>query len=185
MERNEFSSDDSAQSQSAGSTSGGFGNTGNISGTQGYGAGSANESSTGSMNQDQGITDRARDLAGSAQEKLADVGSSVRERAGNAKDSLAGALESGADRLRQRVGGQSGSLAGATSGGSTAIANDGRMAQVGGKVASGMDATAQWLRDADLDGITSGIEQQVRDHPGRTLLMAVGVGYLLGKALRK
>jgi hypothetical protein len=25
----------------------------------------------------------------------------------------------------------------------------------------------------------------VKDHPGRTLLVAVGVGYLLGKALRK
>jgi hypothetical protein len=29
-----------------------------------------------------------------------------------------------------------------------------------------------------------GIEQQVKEHPGRTLLIAAGLGYLLGKALR-
>lgn len=185
MERNDFSPGDSAQNQSAGSTAGGFGNTGNTSGSQGYGAGTADQSSTGTTNDSQGLTDRAKDIAGSAQEKLADVGSTVRERAGTMKDSLADALESGADRLRQRAGSQSGSLAGSTGSGSMAIANDGRMAQVGDKVASGMDATAQWLRDADLDGLKTSIEHQVKEHPGRTLLMAVGVGYLLGKALRK
>jgi ElaB/YqjD/DUF883 family membrane-anchored ribosome-binding protein len=31
----------------------------------------------------------------------------------------------------------------------------------------------------------SGIERQVKEHPGRTLAIAVGVGYLLGKAIRK
>ena len=53
------------------------------------------------------------------------------------------------------------------------------------RVAGGMDATADWLRDADLDGLRASIETQVKEHPGRTLLIAAGVGYLLGKALRK
>ena len=72
-------------------------------------------------------------------------------------------------------------------GGSTSVdlENTGLMAQVSGKVASGMDATADWLRNTDLDGIKSGIERQVKEHPGRTLLIAAGIGYLLGKALRK
>ena len=53
------------------------------------------------------------------------------------------------------------------------------------RVAGGMDATANWLRNTDLDRVRVGIEQQVKEHPGRTLLIAVGVGYLLGKALRR
>ncbi|MEO6879185.1 MAG: hypothetical protein ABI205_11945 [Gemmatimonadaceae bacterium] len=146
-------------------------------------------SNDGALPGEQAFTDRARDVAGSAQDKLADVGSTVRDRAGHMKDSLADALETGADKLRQRANttGQGAALAGATSAGSvaTAIASDGRLAEVGGKVASGMDATAGWLRDADLDGLKTGLEKQVKDHPGRTLLIAAGVGYLLGKALRK
>ena len=39
--------------------------------------------------------------------------------------------------------------------------------------------------DADLDSLKSGVELQVKEHPGLTLLIAVGLGYLLGKALRK
>jgi len=48
-----------------------------------------------------------------------------------------------------------------------------------------MQATADWLRDADLDSLRTGVERQVKEHPGRTLLFAVGLGYLLGKAFRK
>jgi len=166
MDQNDFSPS-GADRASAGSTSGSIG------------AGSA----------DQGMSDRARDIAGSAQEKLADVGSGVRERAGHMKDSLADALDSGADKLRQRATASamtsSDTLAGATGSGGTAISSDGKMSQLNNRVAGGMSATADWLRDADLDGMKAGIERQVKEHPGRTLLVAVGVGYLLGKALRK
>lgn len=144
---------------------------------------------TGSTNtQSASITDRARDIAGSAQEKLADVGSTVRERAGTMKDSLADALESGADKLRARGEGaqsQSGQLSGATGSSSVALETDGRVAQVSNRVAGGMDATADWLRQADLDGLRATVEEQVKEHPGRTLLIAAGLGYLLGKAFRK
>lgn len=163
MEQNNYSPADATQSQT-GST----GTSGAMGGTTDGDAG--------------GVADRARELAGNAQEKLADVGSTVRERAGNIKDSLADALDSGADKLRAR--GQGGQLAGAGAG-SVAVTDDGRMTQVTDKVAGGMEATADWLRDADLDGLRSSIETQVKEHPGRTLLIAAGLGYLLGKALRK
>jgi ElaB/YqjD/DUF883 family membrane-anchored ribosome-binding protein len=201
MERNEFSSRDSTQGQTGGSTAGsgvgnsgmdnsGAGNSGSTAGSQGY-AGSTSGSSAGSANaDDRGMTDRARDMASTAQDKLADVGSGVRERAGTLKNSLADALESGADRIRQRggqaaSGGQNSQLAGATGTGSVSVGTDGRGTQVTERVASGMDATAGWLRDADLEGLRTGIETQVKEHPGRTLLLAAGLGYLLGKALRK
>jgi len=148
----------------------------------------ASSGPTGSTNsQSAGLTDRARDLAGSAQEKLADVGSTVRERAGSMKDSLADALESGADKLRARGDGQSqsGQLSGATGSSSLALENDGRVAQVTNRVAGSMDATADWLRQADLDGLRATVEEQVKEHPGRTLLIAAGLGYLIGKAFRK
>ena len=150
-------------------------------------SGSTSNASTGMNNdaateQAAGLADRARGALGSAGEKLSGVGSTVREKASGAKDSLANALESGAERLRAR-GGDGMSAAGAN-GGSMAVADD-RMAQVTTRVAGGMEGAASWIREADIDGLKSTIETQVKEHPGRTLLIAVGVGYLLGKALRK
>jgi len=133
--------------------------------------------------QTQNLTGRARNALGTAGGKLVDVGSTVRERAGTAKDKLAGALESGAERLRQRS--QSGAtFAAATVDSSTAIQSDGRIAQVSDRVAGGMEKSAEWLREADIDGIKQGIENQVKEHPARTLLIAAGIGYLLGRVFR-
>jgi ElaB/YqjD/DUF883 family membrane-anchored ribosome-binding protein len=140
---------------------------------------------TPTSDQSKGLRDRAKNVIGTAGEKLADVGSSVRERAGTAKDKLADALDSGAEKLRERSNtGAGGTLAGATADGSTAIQADSKVAQVSDKVAGGMEATAGWLRDADVESIKSGLEQQVKEHPGRTLLIAAGLGYLIGRAFR-
>jgi ElaB/YqjD/DUF883 family membrane-anchored ribosome-binding protein len=134
-----------------------------------------------------GIADRARDIAGNTQEKLADVGSSMRDRAGHLKDSLADALDSGADKLRARGSSSSSNtqLAGAAGSASVAVDGNDRVTDISNRVAGGMEATADWLRDADLDGLKASVERQVKEHPGRTLLIAAGLGYLIGKAFKK
>jgi ElaB/YqjD/DUF883 family membrane-anchored ribosome-binding protein len=132
------------------------------------------------------LADRAKNIASTAGDKLSGAGSAVREKAGSLKHSLADALESGAEKLRtQGAGG--GQFAGASAtGGSDAMVSDGsRSAGATNQIAGGLQASADWLRDADLDSMKSGIERQVKEHPGRTLAIAVGVGYLLGKAIRK
>ena len=186
----------SSSGAGAGGSTGGYGNSGDISGSAGYGsgtggssAGTSGGSSYGSSSggsssggsDASGIADRARDIAGNAKDKLADVGSSVRSGAGNAKDKLADALETGANKLRQR-GGQG--LSASTGSAEVNVSGDG-VSQVSDRLAGGMQATADWLRDADMDSMRAGVERQVKEHPGRTLLIAVGLGYLLGKAFRK
>ena len=109
------------------------------------------------------------------------------------RDKLADVIESSAARLRERgaKGGDANpdtsgaTFAGVTGGGTVAVESDGASgAQVSERVAGGMDAAANWLRDADIDGIKQGIERQVKEHPGRTLMIAAGIGYLLGRAFR-
>ena len=104
----------------------------------------------------------------------------------NLKGKIADALESGAERLRQQGAG-GGQIAGAaaTGGSATMVGEDNRLAQTSNQIAGGMQGAADWLRDADIDGLKSSIEQQVKEHPGRTLAIAIGVGYLLGKAFRR
>jgi hypothetical protein len=145
----------------------------------GYGAsaGSSSSGSTSSSNfadsgsSGSGVADRAKNAL-----------SGAREKAGNIKESLADKLEAGAERLQQR--GQGGQYAGAGEG-SISVEADGRLAAVTSSVATGMQGTADGLREADLDSLKEGVEQQVKEHPGRTLLIALGVGYVLGKALRR
>ena len=165
--------------------------TSSVGGTGGTSSGSNGGSSSGSFSRDESpdassISDRAKSAASSAGDKLADVGSTVRNKAGNLKTTIADALQSGAERLRQQSAG-SGQIAGASAtGGSTdMIADDTRLAQTSNQLAGGMQGAADWLRDADIDGLKSGIERQVKEHPARSLAVAVGVGYLLGKAFRK
>lgn len=179
MDRNDGSSDDSM-------TAGG---NPDASGTPGNAAsGSASSKGGDGASASGGFSDRARDLAGSAKDRLADVSATARERATHIRGSLADALESSADKLRQRAGAPSsgdGQLSGAASGGGVAVSHDTRMTDAASRLAVGMDATAEWIRDIDVDGLKSGIEKQVKEHPGRTLLIAVGLGYLIGKAFRR
>lgn len=200
MERN--SNDTFGTQNTSDSTSGGgYGGAGSQStganmgsGMGGSGLGGSTGASDASFSRDAGTTgtdagslaDRAKSAASTAQEKLADVGSTVRDRAGTLKTTLADALESGAERLRQ-TGAGGGQIAGSAATGGVAgmIADDNRLAQTSNQLAGGLQASADWLRDADIDGLKTGLEGQVKNHPGRTLAVAVGVGYLLGKAFRK
>jgi hypothetical protein len=108
----------------------------------------------------------------------------IGERAGELKSSLADKLEQGAEKLRQRAHGQ---YAGATADGSVAVgvAETDKMAQVADKVAGGMQSTANWVRNADLESVKGDIERQVKEHPARSLIVEVGLGYLVGMAFRR
>jgi ElaB/YqjD/DUF883 family membrane-anchored ribosome-binding protein len=175
-------------SQTSGdSTSGSFGAGSGTASNTGTTGGSSSSFSRDSGTDASGVADRAKNAASAAGEKLADVGSTVRDKAGNLKNTLADALESGAERLRERGAG-GGQLAGASAtGGASGMVSDetNRLAQTTNQLAGGLQASADWLRDADIDGLKSGIERQVKEHPGRSLAVAVGLGYLLGKAFRK
>jgi ElaB/YqjD/DUF883 family membrane-anchored ribosome-binding protein len=191
MERNESEID-------RGSSNAGPGNTGDANEFSGSPPQSpeAGQSTGGDRNFDfegsaeaqktQALRDRAKNAIDTAGERLSGFGSTVRERTGTAKNRLADVLETGAERLRERAHAADGQLAGATAGAADAqaIQGDGRVTQASDRLAGGLDATASWLREADLDTLKTGIEQQVRDHPGRTLLIAAGLGYLIGRAFR-
>ena len=177
-----------AGSQGAGASgTGGFGGSTGGTGTGGYGGTSDASFSRDTSTESGGVADRAKSAMGTAQEKLAGAGSTVREKAGTLKNSLADALESGAERLRQQAAGGGQTAGAAATGSSVGMLADqpNRTADYSNQLAGGMQGAADWLRDADLDGLKSGLERQVKDHPGRTLAVAVGLGYLLGKAIRK
>jgi hypothetical protein len=113
--------------------------------------------------------------------KVKSVASSVKDKASNLPAMLADGLQAGAEALRQRRT----SIAGVSGPSGTVVAEDSSLAAVTDTLASGMQSSAEWLRDADLDKIKDGVEKQVKEHPARTLLIALGAGYILGKAFRR
>lgn len=106
-------------------------------------------------------------------------------RASELKSTLADRLEQGAEKLRQRAHGGTGQYAGATAEGTVGVSQNEKMTQVADRVAGGMQSTANWVRNADLETVKGDLERQVKDHPARSLLVAVGLGYVLGKAFRR
>jgi hypothetical protein len=179
MERNFNDTFGGSDTPSVGGTSGqsgsaGAGDTGFASGAQR--ADTSFSGAPGSMGAGTS-TESVGGKASKAREKIS-------ERAGELKSSLADKLEQGAEKLRQRAhsGGQ---YAGATGEGSVGVVEHDKMTQVADKVAGGMQSTANWVRNADLESVKGDIERQVKEHPARSLLVAVGLGYVLGKAFRR
>ena len=110
-------------------------------------------------------------------DRIDDTAAAVRERAVQMKTQLADKLETGAGRLRQRVTN--------TRKMDDAIASTKqRVVETSDRVASGMERSADWLRNANVNSFQQGLERQVRQNPGRTLLIAGAIGYLLGRAFK-
>jgi hypothetical protein len=112
--------------------------------------------------------------------RIKSVGSSVKDKAAGLPGLLADGLEAGARALKQRQPAATG-----VEGTSVAVSNDSNITAVTETLASGMQSSADWIRDADIDKLKAGVEKQVKEHPARSLLIALGAGYLIGKALRR
>jgi hypothetical protein len=125
------------------------------------------------------LREKASQVTGQFREKAGQVTGQVREKATTLKATLADKLEAGAERIRQKS-----SRPGEVVGENVSAETRGNLQNVGQRVATGMENTADWIRNADMASMRSGIENQVRTNPGRTLLVALGVGYVLGRALR-
>jgi len=110
-------------------------------------------------------------------DEVEESAASVRDRAVQMKSQLADKLETGAGRLRQRTTN--------TQKLDDAIATTKqRVIETSDRLASGMERSADWLRRANMTSFQQGLERQVRDNPGRTLLIAGAIGYLLGRAFK-
>ena len=110
-------------------------------------------------------------------DKADESGASVRDRAVQMKTQLADKLETSAGRLRQRANN--------TQKIDSAIATTKqRVMETSDRVATGMERSADWLRNANVTSFQRGLERQVRENPGRTLLIAGAIGYLLGRAFK-
>jgi hypothetical protein len=100
---------------------------------------------------------------------------SVRGVTGNAQATLADTLDAGAEALRDRLDIAS----------PNATGHRNRLGAAGDAVAERLEGTALWLRENDITDLRDLIERQLKEHPGRTALMALGLGILIGRSSRQ
>lgn len=97
----------------------------------------------------------------------------VRGVTGNVQATLADKLDAGATALRERFG----------------APNDGgvhaRFGAAGGAVANRLESGAFWLRENDITDLRELLGHQLENHPGRTALIALGIGVLIGRASKR
>lgn len=140
--------------------------------------GSEQTSFGGQLNADGDVTASGSSI----KDRVKGAASSVKGKASAIPSMIADGLEAGAEALRQR---KTSTSVATTAGSSVTVADDSSIAAVTDTLASGMQSSAEWLRDADIDKLKQGVEKQVKEHPARSLLVALGAGYLIGKALRR
>ena len=100
---------------------------------------------------------------------------SVRGVTGNVQATLADTLDAGAEALRDRLETKSPNA--------TGLRN--RLGAAGDAVAERLEGTALWLRENDITDLRDLLDTQLKQHPGRTALVALGLGILIGRSSRR
>jgi len=59
------------------------------------------------------------------------------------------------------------------------------MAQYGKKASEWLDQSAEYVRQFDYEQADAGVREYVRQKPGRSLLIAGGIGLMIGAMLRR
>jgi ElaB/YqjD/DUF883 family membrane-anchored ribosome-binding protein len=109
------------------------------------------------------------DTAEKAQEKVEEVGRAVQgkidENRGPAADKLQGVASSLHEKAESLPGGE-------------------KVASIAHSAADKMEATAEYVREHDVQDMMADLENFVRRHPGQSLVAAAAVGFFLGRAFK-
>jgi hypothetical protein len=100
-------------------------------------------------------------------EKTRGIGTAVVERIDDRREKVAGMIDEAAESLNQHA----------------LHAKSGQQAAER-KLADGMEATADYLHSHPAGEVARDLMESVRRHPLRSLLLALGAGYLLARILR-
>jgi len=120
----------------------------------------AHTASNGQVTRDMGT----KDYTTSAQNKAAELGEKVHQKADEGMTKAADGVDTAAGKLRER-----------------AEHTDGMAAKAETKVADTMEQAAGYLREKDTTAVRGDVETFVREHPIQALAGAIVGGYVLGR----
>jgi ElaB/YqjD/DUF883 family membrane-anchored ribosome-binding protein len=106
------------------------------------------------------------EIVSDARDKAAEVGAATADRVDSAMTATGEQLSSLAHTVREK-------------------APEGKAGEVATKAADALERSGEYLQTADLPMVRSDLERIIREHPIESLLVGLGVGYLLARATRR
>ena len=118
----------------------------------------------------QSVKETMTDAANSARQKVAETGRQTTGRIDEKRGPTADALQNAASTLHEKAedlpGGQS-------------------VKSAAHSAADKLESTAGYIREHDIRAMLSDVEDVVKRNPGPSLLIAAGIGFLIGRAFRE
>jgi ElaB/YqjD/DUF883 family membrane-anchored ribosome-binding protein len=118
----------------------------------------------------QSVKETMTDAANTARQKVAETGRQTTGRIDEQRGPAADALQSAASTLHEKAedlpGGQS-------------------VKSAAHSAADKLESTAGYIREHDIRAMLSDVEDVVKRNPGPSLLIAAGIGFLIGRAFRE
>jgi len=145
----------------------------------------------------EGVLDKASDMASTAMEKVKDAGSTVADKARDFASSAASKAGDVASNLGQKasdvastLGHRADDATSAVSGGMKNLAgtirenlpNSGVLGSASSTLADTLDSGSRYLQEEGLKGISEDLTNLIRRNPIPALLVGVGIGYLLARS---
>jgi ElaB/YqjD/DUF883 family membrane-anchored ribosome-binding protein len=118
----------------------------------------------------QNVKGRVADAASTAKQKLSETASQATDKIDEKRTPAADALESAASTIHEKAEN--------LPGGET-------VRTVAHSAAEKLEATADYIREHDVRTMVSDVEEIVKRNPGPSLLIAVAIGFLIGRAFRE
>lgn len=110
---------------------------------------------------------KVQDVAHATSQRVQDAASAVGHKAEDATGSLGSSLQSAADRVREN------------------LPREGMLGRASGAVADALDSSGRYIEDRKISGIANDVTEVIRRNPIPAVLVAVGLGFLLGRTLRR
>ncbi len=114
------------------------------------------------------VSNQVSDAASQAKAKVSSVGRTAADKIDQNRDAAAGGLESAASTLHDKAD----SLPGGE-----------KVTSLAHTAADKLGATADYVREHDVNSMMADVERMVKNNPGPSLLAAAVIGFLVGRTL--
>jgi hypothetical protein len=110
---------------------------------------------------------KVQDFAQTATQKVSDAASTVGHKAEDATSSLGSGLQTAADKVREK------------------LPHEGMLGRASEAVAGALDRSGHYIEERNISGMAEDMTAIIRRNPIPAVLLAVGLGFLLGRGLRR